>query len=189
MLWGMATAINTHAGPWTEEDLVALPTDGQRYELLEGTLLVSPPPAFGHQRVSFQLARALDTCTPADLVVVEAVGVRLPEGSVLVPDVLVVEKQPALADRSGILDPRAVRLVVEIVSPGSRTTDRFTKPAVYARAGIGYFWRVELEDGPVIAVYRLEGHDYVAQASAGSGEQLIVEDPFPVSIDPAALTP
>ena len=49
----MATAFGAHAGPWTEADIVALLEDGQRYELMEGALLVNPPPGRLHQIVSW----------------------------------------------------------------------------------------------------------------------------------------
>jgi Uma2 family endonuclease len=123
------------------------------------------------------------------LVVVEAVGVRLPDNTVFIPDVLVAVRDVALAADSGILDAGAVVLVVEIVSPGSRTTDRLTKPDVYARAGIPSFWRVELEGGPVLFAYRLEQGRYVEVGSAQPGERLALNDPFLVSVDPADLRP
>jgi hypothetical protein len=54
--------------PGTEEDLVGLPEDGQRYELLEGALVVNPPPGGRRQRVSLRLAGRLDAIVPAGLV-------------------------------------------------------------------------------------------------------------------------
>ena len=181
--------VGIHVGPWTEEDLVGLPDDGQRYELLEGALLVNPPPGGRHQRVSLRLAGSLDAIAPDGLVVVEAMGVRIPGGSVLIPDVLVADRDAVLANDSGILDPAVVRLVAEIVSPGSRTHDRLTKPALYAQAGIRSFWRLELDDGPVIHAYRLEGGTYVELATARPGQCLELDEPFPVSLDPADLAP
>lgn len=50
-----------------------------------------------------------------------------------------------------------VRLVVEVVSPDTRTADRYEKPAEYARNGIPAFWQIELE--PSIEVNDLLG-DY-----------------------------
>jgi Uma2 family endonuclease len=185
----MATAIDTHFGPWSEEDLVGLPESMPRCELLEGTLLVNPPAAVPHQAVSRRLANLLELACTAELIVVEAVGVRLPDNTVFIPDVLVVARDVGLADSSGILDSAAVALAVEIVSPGSRTADRFTKPAVYARAGIPSFWRVELEDDPGVFAYRLEQGRYVVAGTARPGERLVVSKPFPVSIDPAHLRP
>lgn len=185
----MAVAVDTHSGPWREEDLIGLPDNTHRYELLEGTLLVNPPPSGPHQLVSLALASALRAEVIPGLVVIEAMGVRLPDDTVFIPDVLVATRDVVVANRSGILDAAAVALVAEIVSPGSRTTDRVTKPAVYARAGIPSFWRVGLEHGPAIVAYRLEQGRYVETASARPGERLVVDEPFPVSIDPADLEP
>lgn len=185
----MALAVGTHAGPWTEEDLVALPEEAQRYELLEGTLLVNPPPGGAHQLVSWNLTGLLRAAASPDLAVVEAMGVRLPDNTVFIPDVLVATRDLVLANRSGIVDRSAVVLVAEIVSPGSRTTDRVTKPAVYARAGIASYWRVELEDGPEVVAYRLEAGRYQEAGSARPGEFLVLDWPFPVTFDPAALRP
>ncbi len=189
MLGGMAMALDTHVGPWSEEDLLALPDTVQRYELLEGTLLVNPPPTGSHQRVSVKLANLLEAAAIPGLTVVVAVGVRLPDNTVFIPDVLIATRDAVLADHSGILDSAAVAMVVEIVSPGSRTTDRLTKPDVYARAGIPSFWRVELEGGPVIFAYRLDQGRYVEAGSAQPGERLSVNEPFVVSVDPADLRP
>jgi Uma2 family endonuclease len=185
----VAVIVGAHVGPWTEEDLVGFPEDGQRYELLEGTLLVNPPPGGAHQRVSLKLAGVLDAAAPPGVVVVEAMGVRLPDGTVFIPDVLVAEREVVVANHSGILDHDAVALVVEIVSPGSRTADRLTKPAVYAQAGIASFWRVELDDGPAVVAYHLEQGRYVETGIALPGKPLTIDRPFPATIDPADLQP
>jgi len=182
-------AVGAHVGPWNEEDLVGLPADTQRYELLEGTLLVNPPPGGAHQLVSLKLASVLYAAATPGLVVVEAMGVRLPDDTVFIPDVLVATRDVVVANHSGILDPADVALVVEIVSPGSRTIDRLTKPAVYARAGIASFWRVELHDGPAVFAYRLDHDRYIEAGSARPGELLVIDEPFPITIDPDRLRP
>ena len=168
---------------------MGLPDGVQRYEVLEGTLLVEPLPAGIHQVVRMKLSNALSAVATSDLVVVAAVGVRLGEHTVFVPDVLVTTRAVALADESGILDAADVVLVAEIVSPGSRTVDRVTKPAVYASAGIASFWRVELEDGPIVSAYRLEGGRYVEVGTARPGEVLVIDQPFAVTLDPGDLRP
>lgn len=63
-------------------------------------------------------------------------GVRLPDDPVFIPDILLAEREPVLANHSGILDAADVHLVVEIVSPGSRTDRSDTKPVLYACADI-----------------------------------------------------
>ncbi len=114
----MTAAVGAHVGPWSEEDLVGLPEDGQRYELLEGALLVHPPPGGRHQLVSWEVTRELRQAAPPGVVVVEAMGVRLPDNTVFIPHVLVAERHAVVTNRSGILEAGNVSLVVEIVSPG-----------------------------------------------------------------------
>jgi hypothetical protein len=40
-----------HPGSWRFDQLDALPDDGRRYEVVDGLLVVSPPPSFWHQAV------------------------------------------------------------------------------------------------------------------------------------------
>ena len=55
-----------------------------------------------------------------------------------------------------------VVLAVEVVSPGSETTDRVVKPLQYAQAGIAHYWRIETEPQVVVVTYRLgAGPTYV----------------------------
>ena len=187
MLGRMAIVAGTHFGPWSEEDLVGLPDEARGYELLEGTLLVNPPPGVPHQRFSGKLFSVLLAAETPDLMVVQEIGIRLPDKSMFIPDILVARRDAAEANASGILDAGDVALAVEIVSPGSGIMDRLTKPAVYAGVGISSYWRVELEDGPAIFVYRLEQGRYVEVGAARPGERLVVNEPFAVSIDPADL--
>ena len=74
-----------HNGPWTTADLAGLPDDGQRYEIIDGSLLVSPPPSPLHQLVAGRLAVFLRDAAPKGLDVVEAVGVRLRLGAPVDP--------------------------------------------------------------------------------------------------------
>jgi Uma2 family endonuclease len=185
----VALIVDAHLGTWTEEDLLSMPDSVQRFELLEGALVVNPPPAGPHQLVSRKLANALSAVATPGWEAVEALGVRLPDNTVFIPDVLVASRDAMLANRSGILDAGDVLLIAEIMSPGSRTMDRITKPAVYAQAGIVSYWRVELQDGPVIFAYRLEEGRYVEAGTARPGEMLFAEQPFRLALDPADLRP
>lgn len=185
----MALASGQHVGPWEEADLARLPEDGQRYELLSGALVVGPPPGGLHQLLCFKLASILHAHVPEGLVMVEALGVRAAEGSVLIPDVLVADREAVVASQSGILDPGSVRLVVEVVSPGSRAQDRLTKPALYAAAGIPAYWRVEPDEGPAVHTFQLDAGRYTPAGTAAPGVPLDVQVPFPVRIDAAGLQP
>src|SRR6266508_5362479 len=70
----MRAAALDHPGPWTEEEFLALPDEGQRHELLDGSLLVTPAPSSEHQQVARRLANALEAASPDGWEVVEAVN-------------------------------------------------------------------------------------------------------------------
>jgi Uma2 family endonuclease len=84
----------------TEADLALTPDDGHRYEIVDGSLVVSPSPTSGHQRIAGRLADLLRRHAPVDLDVLEGVGVRAggQRGSLLMPDVSVVSAEQADRD-------------------------------------------------------------------------------------------
>ena len=170
--------------PWTEEDFLALPVD-RRIELLDGALLVSPMARGGHQRMSFRVSVALDAAAPEGLEVLETVNVRVAPGRILIPDIVVINK-PGLD--VVVYDPAVVVMVVEITGKGRPAADRAIKPALYARAGIPHYLRIELRDGgPVGFVYRLVKRRYVEVARSAPGQPLVLTEPIAVTLDLAAL--
>lgn len=178
-----------HPEPWTIDALYALPEDGMRHELLDGTLLVTPPPSVPHQLAARRLVAALADAAPADVEVLEAVGVALPVG-LLVPDV-VVAKAAAVHTAARELAAGDVLAVAEIVSPSSRTNDRRWKPEAYAEAGIGVFIRVELdtaEGQPEVIVHELSSDGYRVTGIARAREPSTVAVPFPLTITASDLT-
>jgi Uma2 family endonuclease len=170
----------SHVGPWTTDDLAGLPDDGQRYEIIDGSLLVSPPPSTKHQLVSGRLAVFLRESAPDESDVVEAIGLRLSSGRLLVPDV-VVALSAALHGDDAAVGPADVSLVVDVVSPSNATMDRVFKPHLYAAAGIRWMLRAEL--GPQgVEIVVLDLADGTAVERVRSTETLRVESPFPVEI-------
>lgn len=167
----MASSIEHHRGPWRFDELPALPDDGRRYEVVDGSLVVSPPPSQAHQLVGAELFRQLlAQCPQAWRVAYEW---PLPMGTDgRVPDLAVVA---AAVPLSGVgspypAGPEHVGLVVEVVSPSSRKTDRFAKPGEYAEAGIPLFWRVETDPDLLLVAHRLTGRSYAQVAAlAGTG--------------------
>jgi Uma2 family endonuclease len=145
------------AHSWTLDDLALLPDDGRRYEIVDGSLHVTPAPALRHQRHCGWLILALAVGTPDGYEVLPGANVILPGEltRLLVPDVLAV-RITDIDDDPLAVPASAVPLAVEVVSPSSTTHDRFTKPALYAEAGIPHYWRVEQgKDGPTVHVYAL----------------------------------
>ncbi|HEV2779133.1 MAG TPA: Uma2 family endonuclease [Actinophytocola sp.] len=178
-----------HSGPWTIEDVEALPDYGNhnRYELLSpGVLTVSPAPGFLHQRASLNLAVALRAVVPADMEVVEAVNVEIPGGRLCQPDIVIVDA--AFADTAPTrCPPHTIRLVVEIVSPSSHPQDRIIKPQLYAEAKIPVYWRLEIEGNPRLIVSVLRRGRYVQEVAAVGGTRMAIRQPFTVELDPAEL--
>lgn len=115
------------------DGVYALPENGMRHELLDGTLLVTPPPSVPHQLAARRLVAALAAATPPDI---EAVGVGVPAG-LLVPDV-VIASSAAVHAASRELACGDVLAVAEVVSTSSRTNDGRLKPTAYGLGGIGF---------------------------------------------------
>ncbi len=176
-------------GPWTLADLATLPEDGQRYEIIDGSLLVSPPPTVLHQAIADRVRRLLRAVAGPELEVLEGVGVQLPNG-VLLPDVLVADTAAVWSGRSLLL-PADLLLAVEVVSPSSETTDRVTKPTLYAAAGVPAYWRVELAgaESASVVTYRLRGTAYVEQATATGDQAVTLDWPLAVRLAPAEWRP
>src|SRR5436309_188003 len=136
-----------HHPPYTIEDLFGMPDDGNRYEVLEGALIVSPSPDSWHQFFGDQLQTALQAAAPPGVSVITAITVRLGDNHTgLIPDIVVTSAD--LSRRPRLFDPGELLAVVEIVSPSSGSRDRVLKPDRYATFGIPCYWRVELDPFP-----------------------------------------
>ncbi len=139
-------------GRWTYERFLALPDDGNRYEIIEGVLYVSPPPSPQHQDRLFALCRRL-----ADFIDQQASGklflspiaLLMPGASPVQPDAFFLRAgNPARIDWQrhveGIPD-----LIIEVASPSTAGYDRREKQDAYARAGVPEYWIVEPWQGTI----------------------------------------
>jgi Uma2 family endonuclease len=77
-------------GPITVAELDQMPSDGHRYELLDGVLVVSPRPATVHQAVAGRLYGILSAVCPGDCLVVPEPAVQIDPVTELSPDLVVV---------------------------------------------------------------------------------------------------
>jgi len=172
---------------WTVADIDALPDAGTRYELVDGVPRIMTPPKLKHQQARRRLANLLEQEAPPDLVVAESIGVILGPDQRPIPDVVVLRGFESINGELSNFQADRVVLVAEVVSRSTRSDDRFRKPGLYAQSLIGCYLRIELD--PVHAVaYRL-GPDgvYVEVGRAEPGQPLKLVEPFPVTVDPAAL--
>jgi Uma2 family endonuclease len=145
---------------WTVDMLDALPDDGQRYEIIDGELFMTPSPADVHQYVVGELhARLLGYLRRSGVghPVVSPSDVRREDRRTnrVQPDVFVVRvtngKRPAFP-----FDLADLLLAVEVTSPGNPRYDHQTKRVLYLKAEIPEYWVVNPEARTVSRWSRLE---------------------------------
>jgi Uma2 family endonuclease len=147
----------------TYNDLESIPEEhpGDRHEIINGGLVVTPSLAPMHQIVSRALFRLLDRHVAAsDLgeVLYAPVDIRFTPDNVLIPDIIYIAR-----DRLHVIGSKTIDappdLVVEILSPGTRRRDLDTKRALYARFGVQEYWVVDPE-ARTVTVLTLTGDRY-----------------------------
>jgi Uma2 family endonuclease len=180
----IAEAWPEHGAGFTIDELDRMPADGHRYELLDGSLIVSPAPGLGHQRVSAVLTVLLELACPRDLVVFPNVNVRLAGASALEPDAVVARPE----DFGGARLIGVPLLVAEILSPDSAMRDLNLKKAAYERFGVPSYWVIDPDlDRPSLRVFELTGGVYAEVAHVTADQEFRAEHPFDVRIVPAGL--
>lgn len=135
------------ARDWTVDRWRELPADGNRYELVDGQLLVTPSPALPHQLAVFELARLIADYVERfriGLTVIAPADVQYDDRTVVEPDIFVApvlegRRARSYADLGGLL------LAVEVISPSSARADRITKRRLYQRERVPEYWIVDLD--------------------------------------------
>lgn len=175
-----AMAVLVASQVWTREDLEHLPDDGQRYEIIDGVLVVTPSPLSRHQFVLSGLYDAMRAACPDHLRVVFApLDVVLGDDTVLEPDLLVARRDQF--DRRGL--PARPELAVEVLSPSTLVIDRGIKREAFERAGVPAYWLVD-PDGPSLTAYELVDRRLVEVAQVGPGETCQASIPYAVVLTP-----
>ena len=157
---------------YTYNDYILLPGD-KRHEVLDGELYVVPAPNTKHQRVSRDLLGALlHHARELDLgeVLPAPYDVVLSVENVVQPDILFVRKE-----RSGIIGEANLKgapdLVVEILSPASRSKDLELKRKTYARFGVQEYWVVD-PDAETVEVFVWSEVGYVTAGTYSKSDRL-----------------
>jgi Uma2 family endonuclease len=132
--------------PLTRNDLLTLPDDGKRYEIINGELGVIPAPLARHQRVLLRLTRLLDRFLEehgGGELFIAPLDVVLGPNDIVEPDLLIIatEQGRVPGTRNAFEGPPI--LVIEITAPSTQRTDFVSKMALYARAGVPEYWTVD----------------------------------------------
>lgn len=191
----MTAAANIYAssGPqtpskgWSDDALAQLP-EGLPYEIEDGRLVVSPSPAFNHQRICARLLRTLEDQCTAEWWPIHEGDIRIYQDEfawqLRTPDILIVPR--GLTEEDSIRSwahPHEVPLVIEVVSPSSITVDRMTKVSLYASWGIPRYLRLERKPDVVLFSYVLDQETSQYAPPTEHRDVFTADQPFPLRLD------
>jgi len=159
-------------------------------ELVEGRLIMSPSPAFRHNRAMVRLCTQLTEQLPPDLELILELDVNLElapadePGSSRRPDLMIVRQEVGdrLTAEGGLLPASEVLLAVEIVSPSSKRIDHRHKRDDYADAGIPNYWIIDVDEPISLIECRLT-EDFGYQDNQIATGTFRTDVPFPVEIN------
>lgn len=158
----------------TADELLHMPDDGYRYDLIEGELRKMSPPGSAHEFVAMEVAmRLAEHVRQHQLgqVFAAETGFRIGRNpdTVLAPDASFVRKERIAAN--GITDeyfPEAPALIVEVISPGDTAEEVDDKMPRWLAAGVELGW-VMYPKGRTVTVYRSLDDIHVLKADETLG--------------------
>ena len=169
----------------TYEDYRNTPED-ERYELLDGELVMSEAPRIAHQQVDMDLGTLMNLFVKENnlgRVFSAPTDVVLSETAVVQPDLLFVSNE-----RAHIITEQNIQgapdLVVEILSPSTANRDWTIKRELYAAHGVKELWIVD-PDARIVWVMLLRDGDFRHMRVYGEGQSLssTTLEGFTVDID------
>ncbi len=160
----------------TYADFLQFPDDGLRHELIDGVHYVTPSPVTRHQvlvaRLHFALELHLRARPGSGQVFLAPLDVVLSNWDVVEPDLLLVAgDQPGLVTAKNVQGPPA--LVIEVLSPGTRSRDRRLKRDLFERTGVRECWLVD-PDTDTVTVYRRSTSAGFEQPQVLAGDDTLV---------------
>ena len=160
----------------TYEDFLQLPDDGKRHEIIDGVHYVTASPVPRHQLIVGNLHNIIKNfLRQHDLgeVFLSPLDVLFTDFDIVEPDLIYLSRERwsvvTEANLQGSPD-----LVVEVLSPSTRSRDRGIKKKLYERSDVSEYWIVD-PDAETIEVYRRSATGRlprVAELSRERGEAL-----------------
>jgi Uma2 family endonuclease len=164
----------------TYEDLLLLPEDGLRHEIIDGEHYASTSPYTRHQRISIRLVLAIGNYLeehPLGQLFFAPLDVVFSRYDVVVPDLLYISNE-----RREIVTTKNIQgspdLLIEILTESNRKYDEVTKRALYERSGVGEYWIVD----PVanaVRVFRGNAAGHYERAAELSRNDILISPLFP----------
>ena len=182
--------IQAHKQKLTFEEYLTYEDDtDNRYELIDGELVILPPESEPNNFIAHYLLFTLASSglVPLRLIKAHSCEIQVPilregDSANRYPDLVVLRPEHILLTATRLtvtLDMPPPQWVVEVVSPGrvGRERDYDHKRAQYAARGIPEYWIVDPQE-QMVAVLRLESGQYV-EVGVFQGEQALVSPAFP----------
>ncbi len=142
--------------PVTIDDMYHMPKDGQKYELVDGEIVVSPASVL-HGEIALKIAHIIATFLddhPIGKVYGDNVGLVFPTGNLRSPDAFFVRTEKLPGGKSPVTFGELVPdLAVEVLSPGDRPRNVANKIGEFLECGVPLVWVVD-PDAQTVTAYR-----------------------------------
>jgi Uma2 family endonuclease len=166
----------------TDQDLLRLPKDGRKYELVDGEIRVSPAGA-RHGRISLRLGAALLAFVREEglgEVFDSSTGYRLPGGNVRSPDASFVSSKRLPRVPEGFLE-LAPDLAVEVLSPEDSPRGVLDKVGEYLAAGVRLVWVIDPRTSRAVSYRSLTDIQEIGPDGTLEGGELLPGFRYPLS--------
>lgn len=176
-------------GLYTVKDLETINDNINKYEIIDGSLIVLPRPFNIHQHMILKLCKILEQFKDENILILPEAGLYYTEHDYVSPDIIITTNESLNKPHTKVED---VLGVIEIVSPGSRKHDRQVKLKLYAEANIPVYWiietsnfpgRLDNESLPVILIYQLENKQYILKNRLSAGIIMNTKYPYYIELD------
>ncbi|WP_406692957.1 Uma2 family endonuclease [Saccharopolyspora sp. ID03-671] len=164
-----------------------LPNKAWRAEIIEESIVMSPPPAPAHNMIADVVHRELVGALPRELGIFQTLGIAVPlRRSLFIPDVVVVPRAeiPGREDPQPVPAERAL-LVVEITSKSNADVDRKQKLWTYAHAEVPLYVLIDefAEEGPTVFLHSdPQDGSYGKREQVSFGKPIELPEPFGLAI-------
>lgn len=159
--------------------------EGYRAELIEGEIVVSPPPDGNLEDIVARVIRRIARSSRTEQYGSGTKGIVTPSGR-FIPDITVAA-EGVFGDREPWMDPDGVSMVVEVTS-GQPLGDREIKRRGYAAADIPLYLLVDRSAGEVVLYGAPRDGDYRADTRVPFGKPLDLPDPFGFTLETEPFT-
>lgn len=161
--------------PITDEDLLGLPQDGNKRELVDGEIRVSPA-GLRHERVVARLLGRLQHFVE-DRQLGDVLGSNLlyvlPSGNRRGPDVSFLAAARIALVADSVFPELAPDLAVEVLSPGDAPRQVLDKVGEYLQAGVPLVWVIDAAQRTAVVYRSLTDVRRLDETEALEGEDVV----------------